>query len=237
MRTPWYQRAFQSEYFSLYAHRSQAEADAQVAALLQSGLLARHSPLLDLCCGAGRHLSAFRSAGLRAWGLDLSSELLRGQHGVVRGDMRVLPFAGARFAAVTSLFTSFGYFESESENVQVLFEIRRVLRDGGVLLLDHVNPKPTIAALVPESREERGGALITSRRRHDERGRRIVKEIEYAKDGLVENWHESVRIYEPDELDALLATAGLFAERRCADFMGAEFTPASPRQLVRAVKH
>lgn len=236
METPWYQRAFQSEYLALYAHRSQAEADAQVAALLQSGLLARHSPLLDLCCGAGRHLSAFRSAGLHAWGLDLSRDLLRGQRGVVRGDMRVLPFDAARFATVTSLFTSFGYFESESENVQVLFEIRRVLRDGGVLLMDTINPKAALKALVPESREEKGGALITSRRRHDERGRRIVKVIEYAKEGRVETWLESVRIYEPDELDAMLASAGLFVEQRCADFSGAPFSLTSPRQLVRAVK-
>ena len=236
MAEPWYERAFRSEYLALYAHRSQAEADAQVSGLLQSGLLPRESPLLDLCCGAGRHVRALRQAGLIAYGLDLSRELLQGQLAVVRADMRVLPFANSRFAAVTSLFTSFGYFESEHENMQVLHEIRRVLRNGGTLLLDHMNPKPTVAALVAQSREEKGEALVTSRRWFDARKRRIVKEIEYARAGRVETWHESVRIYEPDELDAMLASAGLFIEQRCADFSGAPFSLTSPRQLVRAVK-
>ncbi len=236
MQTPWYQRAFQSEYLALYAHRSQEEADAQVAGLLQSGLLPRKSPLLDLACGSGRHVQAFREANLRAWGLDLSCDLLRGRRGVVRGDMRNLPFDAARFATVTSLFTSFGYFESESENVQVLFEVRRVLREGGVLLLDHVNPKPTLQGLVSESHQQVGEATVVSRRHFDRHSRRLIKEVEFSEGSRIERWHESVRIYEPDELDALLAMAGLFVERRCADFAGAEFKATSPRQLVRAVK-
>ena len=236
MQTPWFERAFQREYLALYAHRSQVEANSQVDGLLQSGLLERKSPLLDLACGAGRHLNAFRMADMHAWGVDLSIDLLRGQHGVIRGDMRNLPFDAARFATVTSLFTSFGYFESESENVQVLFEVRRVLREGGVLLLDHVNPKPTLQGLVSESHQQVGEATVVSRRHFDRHSRRLIKEVEFGEGSRIEHWHESVRIYEPDELDALLAMAGLFVERRCADFMGAEFTTQSPRQLVRAVK-
>ncbi len=44
------------------------------------------------------------------------------------------------------------------------------------------------------------------------------------------------RTGDDNELDAMLAAAGLFVDRRCADFTGAKFTAASPRQLVRAVK-
>lgn len=237
MAQPWYERAFRSEYLALYAHRSQEEADVQVEQLLDCNLLGRESPLLDLCCGAGRHLRAFRHAGLTAYGLDLSRDLLQGQLAVVRGDMRVLPFARGAFASVTCLFTSFGYFESEHENIAVLNEVRRVLKDGGTFVMDHINPGPMLKALVPQSRDEKDGAVISMRRWHDKRGSRVIKEIEYAKGGRVESWHESVRLYEPDELDAMLAGAGLFVERRCADFTGAKFTSASPRQLVRAVKH
>lgn len=236
MNTPWYQRAFRSEYLALYAHRSQDEADLQVAGLLRCGLLGRTSPLLDLACGAGRHLRAFRRAGLRAYGLDLSAELLAGQRAVVRGDMRRLPFANARFAAVTCLFTSFGYFERDDENFGVLREVFRVLQDGGVYVIDHINPAPTRSALVPHSVEHVYGATVTSRRRFDANTRRFIKEIEYSRDGRTESWHESVRAYEPDELDALLAAAGLKADRRCADSGGAPFTAHSPRQLVRAIK-
>jgi SAM-dependent methyltransferase len=38
----------------------------------------------------------------------------------VRGDMRHLPFTDGSFDLVTSFFTSFGYFDSDDEDVKVL---------------------------------------------------------------------------------------------------------------------
>lgn len=234
---PWFERAFGPEYPLLYAHRSAEQGQAQVHDLLQSGLLERRSPVLDLGCGAGRHLRAMRAEGLGAWGLDLSTALLaHGRLGglAVRGDMRRLPFDRGRFACVTSLFTSFGYFDDE-ENLAVLKQARRVLGRGGVLLLDHINPGPTLAGLVPHSREALGGAVVISRRRHDASGRRVIKDVELIRGDTVQRWQESVRLYEPDELDDWLARAGFAVERRCADFAGSAFDPAqSPRQLVKA---
>lgn len=234
---PWFERAFGPEYLLLYAHRSAEEGAAQVQNLLHAGLLERRSPVLDLGCGAGRHLHAMRAAGLGAWGLDLSMALLaRGSlvGAAVRGDMRRLPWRSGAFACVTSLFTSFGYFE-DAENLAVLREVRRVLRPGGALLLDHINPGPTLAKLVPQSRETLGEAVVTSRRRHDALGRRVVKDVELTRNGSVQRWQESVRLYEPEELDRLLQSAGLEVERRCADFAGSVFDPQeSPRQLVKA---
>ncbi|MBV6517077.1 MAG: Cypemycin N-terminal methyltransferase [Planctomycetes bacterium] len=237
---PWFERAFGPEYLLLYAHRSPEEGAAQVQDLLRSGLLERRSPVLDLGCGAGRHLRAMRAAGLRALGLDLSRDLLA--HGAlggvaVRGDMRRLPWRRGAFACVTSLFTSFGYF-NDAENLAVLREVRRVLQPGGALLLDHINPGPTLAKLVPQSRETLGEAVVTSTRRHDAAGRRVIKEVEMAHGQSVQRWQESVRLYEPDELDRLLQSAGLEVERRCADFAGGPFDPsASPRQFVKSRAH
>jgi len=63
------------------------------------------------------------------------------------GDMRCLPFAAASFDWVLNFFTSFGYFEKERENFQVLEEIVRVLVPGGRFLIDIMNSANTLRHL------------------------------------------------------------------------------------------
>ena len=73
---PWWKAAFGAHYETLYAHRDDASAAAEVAGLLPR-LRQAPGPILDACCGNGRHLAALRAAGLPAFGFDLSADLLR----------------------------------------------------------------------------------------------------------------------------------------------------------------
>jgi SAM-dependent methyltransferase len=239
MTEPWYIRAFEPAYLELYRHRSPEQGAAQVRAMLESGLLPDSGRVLDLCCGAGRHLLPMREAGLEAFGLDLSLPLLRAGalEGVaVRGDMRRLPFAGGSFDAVVNLFTSFGYFESEADNRRVLDEIQRVLKPGGRLVLDHMNAEVTVRELVPESVEERDGYVLRQSRSYSPQTRRVHKDVHIlAPDGGTRHWQESVRVLTPAELDAAIEAAGFTVRARHADFDGAKFhEPTSPRQIVVA---
>src|SRR5260221_429431 len=101
------------------------------------------APRLFLFTLRGSELSRARRAdGARVLGLDLSMPLLRQalrrsarpRPAYVRGDMRALPLRCARFGAIVSFFTSFGYFEDASEDVRVLAEVRRALVPGGAFL-------------------------------------------------------------------------------------------------------
>ena len=74
----WFASWFDSEhYHRLYAHRNQAEATEFIDALVQNGHLARHTSVLDLGCGTGRHSRYLASKGFDVTGLDLSAESLR----------------------------------------------------------------------------------------------------------------------------------------------------------------
>ena len=72
---PWFVRAFDAGYLARYAHRDRAEADATIAWLTGSGLVRADGPVLDLCCGAGRHGSALAKRGFTVHGFDLSRAL------------------------------------------------------------------------------------------------------------------------------------------------------------------
>lgn len=237
---PWYKRAFAHEYLELYHHRSAVQGQQQVNQMLGARLLPKRGRLLDLCCGAGRHLLPMRASGLEAVGLDLSMELLEaGELGnlAVRADARAIPFASARFDVVTNLFSSFGYFPDDDAHDNVLREISRVLVPGGCLLIDHMNAEVTVRDLVPESIDERDGLTLTQRRRYDAEHKRAIKEIEYTPEGMEpRHWHESVRLFTPTELDEFLTRAGLRVEARFGDLDGSAFhLSTSCRQVVKAV--
>lgn len=195
--------------------------------------------LLDLACGEGRHLRELRRAGIDAVGLDLSLALLRLARRselppflLVRADMRGLPFGDRSFDAVTSFFTSFGYFAAGEEDLQVAREIRRVLEPGGRFLLDYLNASRVRAGLVPEETLELdGGSVHVTRSIEDDA---VVKRIRIAsgQDGRPRLHEERVRLYEPDELESLLASVGLVTTDRFGDYEGAPYAFHSSRLVL-----
>lgn len=240
---PWYEAAFEARYLDVYAHRDDASARREVEGLLQRGLAPEGARVLDLACGAGRHARALFAAGRDVVGLDLSADLLARARSadearlagrLVRGDVRHLPFRAGAFDAVTMLFSSWGYFD-DGDNERVLAAIQRVLRPDATLVLDLMNAARIRSTLVPESRDEREGRVLVQRRSLTQDGRRVVKHVELTEpDGTTRAWHEDVRLFDPEELDALLARHGLHRTRLEGDFDGRPFDPDSPRMIAWA---
>ena len=238
---PWYASAFEKDYLTVYPHRDLESARREAGYLVRGGLTGR---VLDLCCGFGRHSLALRRAGADVFGLDLSLDLLaraaeldeeREVAGrLVRGDARFLPFRPGSVDSVVMLFSSFGYFD-DGGNAALLDEIARVLAVGGTAVFDLMNARRIRESLVPESRTERDGLVLVERRRIEEWGRRVVKEVHLRRpDGTEREWREDVRLYGTEELRALLGARGMTVERVDGDFDGGEPSPDSPRRIVWA---
>ena len=244
--TPWYVEAFRSDYREVYSHRNLPAAREETQWLADDILAGVKGPLLDDCCGFGRHSLALRERGFDMFGIDLSSDLLRSSVDLERGsellggrlacaDMRALPFEDDSFAAVLNLFTSFGYLGADGDRA-ALAEMLRVLRPGGILVMDLMNPTRIREGLQPSSREERDGMILESERALLDDGRRVTKRVRLTMPtGEVRSWHEDVRMYEPAELDPMLAAAGATTLRRAGAFDGRAFEAATAeRQIVVA---
>jgi len=237
----WWESWFGEEYLDLYPHRDLAAARREAAFAL-AHLPPDPGPLLDLCCGTGRHSIPFTEAGTPPVGLDYSAPLLdlarrRDRHTLlVRGDMRSLPFRDASFRTVVNFFTSFGYFRTEAENTAVIDEIERVLRPGGAFLCDTFGRDHVLSRLVPDECRACGDKEYRIRRSWDPATSRLEKEIEVRRAGSSETFRESVRAYSPDELVALLNRAGLCVASVWGDFDESPLGPDSPRLIVLAKK-
>jgi SAM-dependent methyltransferase len=243
MTAPWYDRAFGPWYAKLYPHRDEAEAARTLDTL--APWLGGARPVLDLACGTGRHLSELRHRVIPAFGLDRSRDLLaaavrRPELGgrLVRGDMRRLPHPRDAFGGVLLLFTSFGYFPGRREHTDLLVEIARVTRPGGILVLDYMNAPALRRTLVPRSERRLDGHRVFETRRIEdgEEGPRVIKEtvILDVEGRPRDRYEETVALYEPHEVAGMLTEAGWSERRRLGDYAAAPWSPETPRCLFVA---
>lgn len=233
MARPWFGTAFGPHYPLLYGHRDEAEA-LRALDLLQSLVpIEGDGPILDLGCGEGRHLGPLVASGHRVVGLDLSAALLdfarqraHAALGLIRGDMRTLPFSSGQFSSVLSLFTAFGYFGVLADNAPVMAEVARVLVPGGHWFLDYVDCDSVRRELMdhpPSVRTRTMGPLeVRETRRLVDVGQRVEKEVcltpaagqepealvyGVSGDGLI--YTESVALFDRGDLAELAARWGL----------------------------
>ncbi|HYG65923.1 MAG TPA: class I SAM-dependent methyltransferase [Thermoanaerobaculia bacterium] len=236
----WYKEWFGEDYLDLYSHRDESEAEAHMD-FVERHLDTGHRPraVLDLACGAGRHTAALRRRGYRTLGVDLSLTLLAHMHRLPRvaGDMRCLPFTAGSFDWVLNFFTSFGYFERERENFQVLEEIVRLLTPGGRFLIDLLNPGYVLARLEPRETQEHDGRRVEIERWYDPAKLRINKRIRVLEPGRpARSFVESVRAYRAEEVTIGLRWAGLEVSNLFGGFQGEPYQNDSERLIIVGYK-
>ena len=231
----WYEEWFGEEYLALYPHRGDEEA-REVAALIASRVdVPAGAPALDLACGSGRHQRALAE---RWWtvGLDLSRLLLHVARGedpdaaLVRADMRKLPFAAESFALVTNLFTSFGYFRDDHHHERVVAEVARVSKRGGWFVLDFLNAPHVRRTLIPFDRRAQGSRVIEQTRVISADGRFVRKTITVSDEDR--EFVERVRLFDPEELRAMLERCGFDVVEILGDYDGRPLDDDSPRAIV-----
>jgi Methyltransferase domain len=172
-------------------------------------------------------------------GFDLSMPLLsRAKHGappierLVRGDMRYLPFRPASFDAVANLFTSFGYFSEDEQHQVVLNGIAVALAPRGLFVLDYLNASNVRGALVPHEERRIGVQTVAIERRITQDGKYVVKEMHLIGDGR--SFLERVRLFTSDQLDQMMAGAGLAVVERFGDYDGGPMSASAPRAIFVA---
>ncbi len=213
------------------------QTQREVAGLTKMLALTRQQCIADICCGYGRHLAALARQGYPVVGVDISPMMLglaqrhlaQGQTpaALIRGDARALPFADQSLDVVLNLFNSFGYCEAEQDNQLILDEAARVLRPGGKFFLDTRNRQHQIlfAPRHQAMRTAKGERLILSCH-YDQANHRLISEWRRGDSQPVVH-RASIRLYGLEELDEMMATAGLrklavFGSYRAVPFAGFE---------------
>jgi ubiquinone/menaquinone biosynthesis C-methylase UbiE len=140
--------------------------------------LASGGPVLELGCGTGRVAMPLGRAGVDLVGIDRSEPMLArarrrvararldGQVGLVRGDIRALPFPASAFAVVMAPYGVLQSLLRERDLATTLAAVHRVLRSGGTFGVELVADLPSWGEYrkrvsLKGWRRVRGGAHVT----------------------------------------------------------------------------
>ncbi len=221
---PSYSTQWRATFGEVDATRTAVEVDFLSRVLP----LPPYRSVLDVPCGAGRHMQGLVARGYRVVGVD-SDEVVVARARAAGldahvGDMRALPELGG-FDAVICMWAIFGWFD-DTTNAAVLGELAARLRPGGRLVLD-VYHRGFFEAHEGEVRN-RG-----VRERKTVAAGRLVTELTY-RDGVTDRFEWT--LFTPGELTALAARHGLVEVLACSGFDETmPPTASSPRmQLVFA---
>jgi D-alanine-D-alanine ligase len=194
--------------------------------------LARNAHILDVCCGQGRHaLELARRGFTNIAGIDRSAFLLQEARSrakarglrvrFLQGDARAIPLPNESFDAALVLGNSFGYFDRSTEDEAMLREIRRLLRAGGKLLLDVSDGNHVRQHFEPRSWEWIGEDMFTCRERALSAAgdQLITREMTtHVERGVVADRFYAERLYDRDQMNALLARSGFSVLHKPAQF-------------------
>lgn len=236
----WFVSWFDSPYYHiLYKDRNYREAQLFIDNITHYLNLPEKATVLDLACGKGRHSIYLNQLGFEVTGADLSENSIEEAkintnetlHFEIH-DMRK-PFEN-KFDAIFNLFTSFGYFENEEDNLTTLKSIKDSLTEYGFAVIDFMNVTHVINTLVPlETKTVEG--IDFHIKRYEKEGY-IFKEIDFRDQG--ENFHfiEKVKALTLHDFENLMEEAGIYLLDIFGDYKLKKFHKTESERLIMIFK-
>ena len=244
-RDDWYlDDEFWRHFGSLmFNEETYAEAGEEMDALIgQLGFSTGH--ILDLGCGPGRHALPLASQGYPVTAIDTSPSLLAELESrrdelpieIVRADMREFRRPAA-FNLILIMWTSFGYFEAESDHDRVLECSVDNLSDDGRLVLDLVGVEYLARNLEPvHLTEYDDGRLLIERPVLVDDLQRLDNDWILIDGDRVFRTHISHRVWSAGEIRSLLLRHGLDVESIQGGFHGEPYDLDAERLIIIARK-
>ncbi len=237
----WFVDWFNSPYYHiLYKNRDHKEAENFINNLSNLLLFQKEDHLLDLACGKGRHAIYLNNLGYQVTGLDLSEENIcyakqfeNNRLKFAVHDMREI-FVGTKFNFVLNLFTSFGYFDSLTDNIKMLKSVHSMLNWNGHLVIDFFNSEQVIKQLVPEEIKRIDGIDFKINKEYSQG--KILKTIRFSDLGKSFEFTEVVQAILFKEFKSILNETGFQLIYTFGDYNLNPFKAESSGRLILVAK-
>jgi SAM-dependent methyltransferase len=203
----WFESWFNSSYYHrLYQDRDESEAQAFIEQLTDHLRLSPGARILDLACGKGRHSLSLADLGYEVLGIDIAPQSIAYAQQFERPGLRFMvhdmreKVQAPGFDVVLNLFTSFGYFDSATEQQRALHTMATALNESGTLVIDYLNV-----------------AYVSSRLIRQEQ--RSIQEDHYS----IERWEDADHFYKAIEVLSPNEPTPLRFQEKVAKFSLSDF--------------
>ncbi|MBW7675002.1 class I SAM-dependent methyltransferase [Chryseobacterium chendengshani] len=231
----WFESWFDTPYYHLlYNNRDYTEAENFITKLTQELQLPQSSKIIDLACGKGRHSVFLNKLGYDVLGLDLSQQSIEFDKQFENESLtfKVHDIRNAIDSepvdAVFNLFTSFGYFDNETDDRNVFKSVYDALKPNGYFVLDYLNEEYVRKNLVPESTVQREGIDFHISKKIE--GRHIIKDIRFEINGEAKHFFEKVKLHTLEVIENYASECGFERIKIWGDYQLNDFEKEiSPR--------
>ncbi len=251
MTTPtakgWWESFYEDTPFDIYlARNNQVELEQTLAFLRDRLRLSPGARVFDQCCGLGGVSIPLAQLGFSVTGVDLCSKYIRKAKleaerlGVTaqfhEGDAcEFVPTESADGAF--NWFTSFGYFESDADNIKMLKRAFEAIKPGAYFALEFAN----IPFIIRNFRDEMKSTLVSS---DGEIGMTRKCVLDLAHGTMKQHWtfampdgrtleHDStLRAYMPTDMVRLFGEAGFVDIELFGGINGEPLTVDSGRLVI-----
>ena len=246
----WYKSWFNTQdYLDLYKHRDTNDARKIVTLILRHITLRKESRILDLACGNGRHSILFARRGFFVHGIDLSRFLIdqantrlkdeyQAQSRRLKFEIKDMRDIGHKneFDLVVNIFTSFGYFEKDTDNENVIKSVSDALKPGGYFLLDFLNTRYLLKSIVPFNIKKYNGKVIIQIRNIKDsfvfKDILILKNDAEGKPPHCDHYVERIRLYTHEDFERMFVKYNLRIKNVFGDYKGTSFNENRSGRLI-----
>ncbi len=235
-KTEWFQNWFDTPYYHLlYDHRNEEEAEFFMRMLIQFLKLKNGDKVLDLPCGKGRHARFLNAQGFDVVGADLSNNSINAAKIFENDklkfrihDMRD-PLIG-RYNAIFNLFTSFGYFNEEKTNLNVLQHFKNALLPNGHIVIDFLNINKVKSELVPETTISKNDIYFNIKKYIENDF--LIKEISFEIQGEKHNYMEKLQCLDLKKMSDIAKSTNLKVKYVFGDYNLSAFDEQESDRLI-----
>jgi len=235
-KSEWYLDWFNSPFYHLlYKERDSSEATYFMNNLINKLQIDKNSSILDLACGRGRYSLYLSNIGHKVTGIDISKENISeakknesDKLNYILHDMRY-PL-NQKFDLILNLFTSFGYYEKDTDNLSVIKSIKSNLETDGQAVIDFFNIDYILDNLVEKEEKniDKTKFIIHRYLEND----LLVKDISILLNNKSYKFQEKVKAYRMDDFLAMFKNCNLKLKEIYGGYKLNSFNKNSSNRLI-----
>lgn len=240
MTVDWFTSWFNTPYYHiLYKHRNDNDAQLFMKNITQFLQLPTTAHIADLPCGKGRHSVFLNSLGYKVTGGDLSENSIKHAKQFENENLKFEVWdmrntLENKYEAVFNLFTSFGYFEADSEDITVLKSMKNGIKEDGYLVLDFLNVAKLKESIV--KKETKNIDNIEFHIQREIKNGFILKHISFFAEGKQHNFTEQVKFLELEKFQQYFEEVGLEIQQIFGNYKLEPFEAKTSDRLIFVLK-
>jgi SAM-dependent methyltransferase len=233
----WFQSWFDSPYYHvLYKNHDEDEAENFLEKLIGKVGINKEARVLDVGCGRGRHSIYLNKEGFDVTGIDLSpSNILFDKQfeneklNFYLHDMREV-FRSNYYDLVLNLFSSFGYFDKERDNLRCIIAIAMSLKPGGIFVFDYLNAEKVRLSMEEKNTKDVDGIHFRIHKYVD--GNFIRKDISFNTGDKVNEYREQLALYDRKTIENFFRQSGLTVSAAFGNYNFDSFDSAGSDRII-----